>query len=346
MFSNIFLFVLFSCITWTNERGYIKYTFEKNTFNNFILPVCISKRYKCYPFVLSTSIKEVLVLDGNNYMNGYLAEKSKTFKKSNELVSNYFHSYYYKGKYGTDTFFVEETDIHIKDFKFILVSDGIYMDNFNGILGLGNDYVDFGTELNFIQSLVNNGNIDKPVFTIGNNTIVFGPNNDTYPSENIKKPYTCKIRNKGKLSELLTCDINSVLITGEDILYIDSNPRLLKIDIEHVGISCPKSFFLYLQEKFFGPYIEKETCKVFENTVFPCYIQCEEDVIQSLSEIEIIFFIDKWNIKYTVGELFKDKKFLITYIKGEEDWGFGHIIRENFLMTVDKKDDLIYFIKR
>ena len=60
----------------------------------------------------------------------------------------------------------------------------------------------------------------------------------------------------------------------------------------------------------------------------------------------LIFFIDKWNIKYTVGELFKDKKFLITYIKGEEDWGFGHIIRENFLMTVDKKDDLIYFIKR
>ena len=43
---------------------------------------------------------KLLVLDGNNYMNGYLAEKSKTFKKSNELVSNYFHSYYYKGKYG------------------------------------------------------------------------------------------------------------------------------------------------------------------------------------------------------------------------------------------------------
>ena len=49
---------------------------------------------------------------------------------------------------------------------------------------------------------------------------------------------------------------------------------------------------------------------------------------------------------YSMKELFEGNKFMIWTIKGENEWQFGHFMRDRFTMTVDQKDNLIYFINR
>ena len=66
------------------------------------------------------------------------------------------------------------------------------MDNYYGVIGLGNEFSVLSNEGNFIDALVNNGNIDRAVFTVSNTSIVFGTNNETYPDKE-KKTQKCKI---------------------------------------------------------------------------------------------------------------------------------------------------------
>ena len=75
-------------------------------------------------------------------------------------------------------------------------------------------------------------------------------------------------------------------------------------------------------------------------------IQCNDEVIKEIGEIDIYIFIDKWSIVYSMKELFEGNKFMIWTIKGENEWQFGHFMRDRFTMTVDQKDNLIYFINR
>ena len=342
----IFFVLLLTLISNCFSRGYIKYTFEPNTYNNLILPVCISKRYNCYPFLLSTAIKETLVLDGNNYMNCFIPSHSKTYEITATTIGKNFHRYYIKGVFSYDTFFVEETDIFLKHFRFILVDKGIYMDNYYGVIGLGNEFSVLSNEGNFIDALVNNGNIDRAVFTVSNTSIVFGTNNETYPDKE-KKTQKCKIRTKGANSDLITCEVRSAIINGKEIFYNYNVSALLKIDLERRGINVPKSFYEIIKEKIFKNYLLNETsCKEVENSIFPTYIQCNDEVINEIGEIDIYIFIDKWSIVYSMKELFEGNKFMIWTIKGENEWQFGHFMRDRFTMTVDQKDNLIYFINR
>lgn len=86
--------------------------------------------------------------------------------------------------------------------------------------------------------------------------------------------------------------------------------------IKHAGISSLKSFSFLFKKYFLVLTSKKKLTKILIIYFLAIF---NEKKIQSLSEIEIYFFIDKWNIQYALGEHFKDKKFLIIYIKGEED---------------------------
>ena len=101
------------------------------------------------------------------------------------------------------------------------------MDNYYGVIGLGNEFSVLSNEGNFIDALVNNGNIDRAVFTVSNTSIVFGTNNETYPDKE-KKTQKCKIRTKGANSDLITCEVRSAIINGKEIFYNYNVSALLK----------------------------------------------------------------------------------------------------------------------
>ena len=57
----------------------------------------------------------------------------------------------------------------------------------------------------------------------------------------------------------------------------------------------------------------------------------------------IYIFIDNWNIKLRINELFRDDVFLIFRAEWNNDWVIGHILMDNNIVTVDKKKNKLYW---
>ena len=93
----------------------------------------------------------------------------------------------------------------------------------------------------------------------------------------------------------------------------------------------------------FFKYIKCSLCSTQESSRKVQYIICQQKVIDELTDDLIYFFIDDWNIKFKIKELFLGNVFQIMSVTWRKNWTLGNILIDNHLITVDKNNGIIYY---
>ena len=85
------------------------------------------------------------------------------------------------------------TDIEIKDVKFILIKGGVHLDKYYGIIGLGNSYYKNANDSDFLTIIKEKGYIKEKLITFGKGTLKFGERDEI--NNDIKKK-ECRTRDR------------------------------------------------------------------------------------------------------------------------------------------------------
>ena len=215
------------------------FDFQDNKYENFIVTVCISKPTNCFPFKLSLSVKQVMVLDGENYPGGYKSKESESFKKINVSLGKPYNDDYIYGRYGKDTIYLNNTNIAIENFQFIIIEKGIKQNNINffGVIGIGYVYEYIDKDSGFFEKILFNENF-KPNcrnLSLLKTKMLIGTELqsilDLSKNKIIKK---CKIVQDSSYDGLFACTIKSSFIYDIEYKFIEHifDEQKVKFSIE------------------------------------------------------------------------------------------------------------------
>lgn len=341
--TSFFIFLPFLLFPAYCQNHPIVFDYSYNDTAPYNITLCLGKRDNCFPFLISTSITESMII-GRRKLK---PENYKTFTKLSENINIGI----YKGRSWTgyevkDLININNTDIEINDYKFIFVKNGLYLEKYHGIIGLGNSYKRSGIESDFLGLLTEKGLIDKSIFTFGNRKLFLGSAPD-FPFTT-KLPKICKTRDKKYINPTyFFCIIDVVIYQGRKEMLLDDSSDQIRFNLEQYEISCTQAFYKLLIEKIFTPYIETKLCQEIKAKAkfLESYIICEDKVIEELGDDEIFFIIGKWSIKFKIKELFKNKKFLITFNESIDNWVFGLVLGKYYFVTLDKENHVAVFSK-
>ena len=320
---------------------YYKFENIKTEYDNYVIPLCIEDASTCYPFKLSTSSSEILILNGSRYNNSFNPLQSK------ELYISYNYGRKHNGQYifGNNVknhIFIKDTNVSLLRHKFSIIDSGLSDNvNYRGILGFGYDFTESGNETSLFAKLINNNYISNPVFSYGKKSLILG---DTVKLNNNSKIYKlCPIEEGETFWSLIKCKVESVIYSGKKRHKIFSMNQSIRFNIEHHEIYAPLFFYDYLLDNIFFKYIKNNICRENINPIGDRYISCDTKHIELIEKDLIYIFIDNWNIKLRIKELFRDDVFLIFRAEWNNDWVIGHILMDNNIVTVDKKKNKLYW---
>ena len=290
---------------------------------------------------LSTSLNEILILNGSHYSNSFNPLQSKKIYVSYNYGKKHNGQYIFGNNVKTDIY-VKDTNISLLNHKFSIIDSGLNDGvNYRGIIGFGYDYTDSGNDTSLFAKLINNNYITNPVFSYGKKSLILG---DIVKLNNNSKIYkSCPIEEKDSFWSLIKCKVESVMYTGKKKHKLFSNNQNIRFNIEHHEIYAPLFFYDYLLENVFDKYIARNICEEKHNSIGDKYITCDTKQIQLIEKDIIYIFIDSWNIKLRIKELFKDEVFMIFRGEWNNDWIIGHILMDNNMVTVDKEHNILYW---
>ena len=329
-------FLLFISGTISSQ---IRFENIQDSNNNYLIPLCIGTPPQCFTFKLSTSLNEVIVLNGRVYNNGYYPRSdSKTYFDLYSLKKEYHHETI-QGFYFSDSIFINHEIIRINYFKMIMINSGVNFTNFSGIIGLGNDYTEYGNQTNLMAMLFKENYVSYPVYTIGKGNFIIG--DDISKKKNYKY---CHLNSDKERWGLATCNINSVMYHSKGINHIEEYTRTkVRFDIDFNEIYCPSEFFEFLTKEVFRDLLFEEWCAVNKENYALRTIVCYKEAIDTFKNEVIYFFIGNWSMKLRVKELFIKGKFQIFHGNWNQDWLFGNIVMNSNSITIDKGNNKLYF---
>lgn len=337
--ATFFIFLSFLLFLSCSQSHPIVFDYSYDDTAPYNITLCIGKRDNCFPFLLSTSITESMIIG-----RGKL-KSDKTFTKLSENVNiGRYNGRSWTGYEVKSMITISNIDIEINDYKFIFVKNGLYLEKYHGIIGLGNSYKRSGIESDFLGLLRKKGVIDKSTFTFGNRKLFIG-STPQFPFQH-KLSKTCKTRDKKYINPTyFFCILDAVIYQGIKNVFIDNSSEQIKFSLEKFEISCTEAFYKLLIEKIFKTYIKSKACQEIKvrGKFLDSYITCEDKVIEELGDDEIFFIIGKWNIKFKIKELFKNKKFLITFNQSVDGWVFGLVLGTYYFVTIDKDNNIAIF---
>lgn len=343
MMKNTFFLILLSFLLFLSpsQSHSIVFDYSYNETAPYNITLCIGKKDNCFPFLLSASITESMII-GRGIIK---SENYQNFTQISENVNiGRYNGRSWTGYEVKSMVSINSTDIEIKDYKFIFVKNGLHLEKYHGIIGLGNSYKRSGIESDFLGLLSKKGVIDKSTFTFGNRKLFIG----SIPQLPFQPKLTkiCKTRDKQYINPTyFFCMINAVIYQGIKKFFIDDSSEQIRFSLEKFEINCTEAFYKLLLEKIFATYIKSKECQEIKARAkfFDSYITCEDKVIEELGDDDIFFIIGKWNIKFKIKKLFKDNKFLITFNQSVDNWVFGLVLGTYYFVTIDKDNNVAIF---
>lgn len=317
----------------------IRYENIKDSNNNYLIPLCIGTPPQCFTFKLSTSLNEIIVLNGRVYDNGYLPRMdSKTYFDLYSLKKEY-NSQNFQGFYFSDSIFISNKSIRINSFRMIMINSVLNFTNYSGIIGIGNDYTQNGNQTNLLAMLFKEEPTIYPVYTIGKGNFIIGDDLSN------KKLYRyCYLNTDKERWGLTACNINSVMYHSKKINHVEEYRKTkVRFDIDFNEIYCPSDFFEFLIKEVFRQLLLDEWCAVNKENYALRTIVCYKDAIEYFDNEVIYFFIGNWSMKLRVKELFIKGKFQIFHGNWNQDWLFGNIVMNSNSITIDKGNNILYF---
>lgn len=304
--------------------------------NKYELSVCISEKSNCFPFKISTLTSETFVFNKGSLL-GFLT-KSPTFKIENRLGTK-VNSKYYSGTYCRDTLFINGTDITMKNFRFVLVEHGLDDEKYYGIIGLSIDKIFHSIDGHFLSFIYSQKYIDSIAFSIGKNKLYLGDN------KKIKKK-TCIIMPFINNYEKSTCRVQSIMIyNGNSVKNVETDDFSGRVafTVDFYQIMSPNKFFEFIKEEIFNYYLSVGLCSLIMTSDKAKTIICENKAIDEIDNYNLYFFIDKWSLKFTFKELFKDGAFQIMSSEWNNKWLLGNIVMNNHVVSYNKNSTFISF---
>ena len=231
------------------------FDFQDNLYENFIVTVCISKLTNCFPFKLSLSVKQVMVLDGENYPGGYKSNESESFKKIDVSLGKPYNDDYIYGRYGKDTIYLNNTDIAIENFQFIIIEKGIKQNNINffGVIGIGYVYEYIDKDSGLLDKILLNADF-KPNcknLSLMKTKMLIGTELksilDISKNKVIKK---CKIVQDSSYDGLFACKIQSSFIYDTDYRFVEYifDEQKVKFSVEQKDFYVPLDMYNFVKD--------------------------------------------------------------------------------------------------
>ena len=344
LYRLIFFHIIITLFIKSNQQTY-KITNENNSLNTFIITVCIGKPKQCFPFQLSTSIRQTMVFSTDITPSGYQPDKSETYRRTNTKLGQPYGTHYILGSYFYDTLTIEGLNIEFKDFRIVLAEDGIKSNNvFYGILGLGNTYRAYDTDISFLSRLFNSDLIKYQTISLNNRHFYIGNN----PLE-IQKLYTRKTKRECDLhisSDIFHCYTKNVMLYNDkEILYTELEKKLY-VEIDQLPIYVPVNFFSYLVSNVFNVPFGNGDCKeVYHLSNKGTGIKCNEIGREFANNIKLIFFIDQWSMSFNLKNLF-DSNGELYIMKADlfvNEWRLGQIVLNKYFISFDKENNKMVF---
>ena len=306
LYRLIFFHTIITLFIKSNQQTYI-ITNENNSLNTFITTVCIGKPKQCFPFQLSTSLRQTMVFSTDITPLGYQPEKSVTYRQSNTKLGQPYGTHYILGSYFYDTLTIESLNMEFKDFRIVLAEEGIKSnDVFYGVLGLGNGYKAYDTETSFLSLLFNSDLIKYKTISLSNKHFYIGNN----PIE-IQKLYTHKTKRECNLnlsSDRFQCATKNVMLYNDKQVLYSELEKNLYVEIDQFPIYAPVDFFSFLISNIFDTPFSMGDCKeVYHVNNKNTGIQCNEKGREFANRIKLMFFIEQWSVSFNLKKLFDFK---------------------------------------
>ena len=319
----------------------IRFNNIKTSNNNYIIPICVEDKSYCYPFKISTSTNECLFLPGERLPEG-LNPNSPKYRSTNVTIGKFYNKDFISGQLVINDLVLPDSNIILNKFEFILVNFGQpHNNNFKGVLGLGFDYSSYGERANFFALLNKKHLIDKPVFSYGKSSFVIGDDiNLNAPNKLYKK---CKIGEINDPWHFISCGVKAVVYKGKSMVKsFKVGAQTIRFNLEHYEIYVPFFFYNSFMKDILGNYLYNNVCIEMgdENGKF---VECKMNEIQDILDDVIYLFIDKWNIKLKLRDLFVDNVLQLFHGKWNCDWIIGHILMDNNYVVVNTKEGYLYW---
>ena len=314
------------------------------TNSQFIISACIGNPKQCFPFLVTTYLQHTIVFSKDFVPFGFDYKKSKTYHNTNITLGHRYGAWYISGHYIFDTLSFLNKDIEIPNFKMILVNYGFKSDDYYGVLGLGNDYTMYDGDSNFILKLLNNKYITYKTVSISYKSLYIG--NDPFQlhklyEHNVKR--TCDLNAS---SDLFYCFTeNAMIYNDKEVLYKENKQRLY-FNTQDYHIYVPFDFFFYIvADIFYTPFTVDDCKEITEPETNSVFIKCNENGMKFADKIKIIIFIDKWSLTLDLKSLFNSKgeSFIMKSEHVKNDWMFGNIILNKYLISFDKENNKVIF---
>ena len=346
----LYFLLLFSFIFPKTNQQTIQIQNENNNDdklsidNKFIITVCIGTPKQCFPFLVTTYLQNTFILSSEFVPFGFDYKKSKTYHNTNITLGHRYGTTYISGYYIFDTLSIPSVNIDIPNFKIILVNYGFKSNKIYGVIGLGNDYTKYDTDSNFILKLFTNNNIKYKTVSITNNNLYIG--NDPFQLHKLYERQVKRTCDLNTSSDLFYCFTENAMIYNDKELLYKVNKQKLYFNTQDYHIYVPYDFFFYIiADIFYTPLTLDDCQEITERETNSAFIKCNENGMKYADKIKIRIFIDKWSLTFDLKSLFNSKgeSFIMKSEHCKNDWVFGNIILNKYLISFDKENNKVIF---
>lgn len=337
---SMLLFLYFWGVKFIKSTPY-KFENIKTSFDNYIINICIEDQDSCFPFKISTSSNEFMIINDSLLKKGVDLSQNKNIQFT-YYYGKGFNEGYVSGQHIITNLYVNKSILLLSKFKvaFVVNATNISTTNFDGVIGVGYDYSEEGKKKNIVSYLFSQKLIDNQIVTFGKKKFIIGDDIDLQQN---KKYKSCKIKyRKNNPWNLISCAIESVIYLGKNNFKIFEQGTEIRFNVEHHEIYVPDYFYKFLIQNVFIQYIEDNICSNNFGEKHQ-FITCNTDRLTEIENDVIYIFIQNWNIKLEIKKLFKDNVFQLFNSRWNEIWLIGHILMDNNLVTIDASRDLLFW---
>lgn len=283
----------------------------------------------------------------------YEESESKSIKIINQTIEINNEEVILSGKRISESIQLGHT-LKAKNFHMVLVEDLEFSEEHygkSGLLGLSNKNIN-GNEFGLLFSLKQLGNIDKSIFSIGNNRLLIG----NYPSEIKQFPEKynkCNVTlTLGLIEEYMdswVCDLSHVLIgSSKNFSHSDEVQGRVVFDSLYKKIQVPIKYLSLFKDKYFNEFFKGKTCNQVENKK-ETVIQCLKSEVDYEKLPEISFIIGGFGLIIPGNKLFSK----VTQNKTEFNIHFSHdtrnfirmgrLLLDEYLVVYDNEENTVGF---
>lgn len=321
-----------------------KYEFEGKK-----VQVCFGTEKNCYPFIISTKVPKVYILNKQTYQECFDPGISSTFWETSVSISSYLNDDYYHGKFVRDNLIIPTHKITLHNFTFILVDKGVRYTNYCGVLGIANDVSMFSSDSDFLNEMVKLNYLSSIKIIITSSMLALDDNEVKIT----RKKNITPLKMKYKKSLFAILSAQSIFINFEnDMSYlVGGNFIFFRTDSRKSYI--PKEMFDHIAEAYFKDLGEEKICNLVKTNVGK-KIRCRKgfDMYYDMSSVYIYIFIQRWSLKICLGDMLlydpgaKTFDLLLEFSENDSmDFVLGTAVLDKYKIEIDEVKNIVSFSK-